>query len=116
MAIALAERERDRRNLDVEIVTGGTDPATPVHAVVVEVLREGIDSSDRQPRKISPADISDADYVVTMGSIDEFRPKNWDGEAGIWNLERSGGGPTATRAQRDEIEQRVVELFDRLEL
>ena len=77
---------------------------------------EEIDISDRQPRKISPADISDADYVVTMGcSIDEFRPKNWDGEAEMWDLEHPGGDLAATRAQRDEIEQRVVELFDRLE-
>lgn len=117
MATALAERERDIRNLDVEIVTGGTDPAEHVHEEVVEVLQEEeIDISDRKPRKISPADISDADYVVTMGcSIEEFRPKSWDGEAEMWDLEHPGGDLEATRAQRDEIEQRVLELFDRLE-
>lgn len=51
MATAFAERERDDRNLDAEIVTGGTDPADRVHGEVIEAMREkGIDIGDREPR------------------------------------------------------------------
>lgn len=37
--------------MDVEIITGGVDPAESVHDEVVEAMREvGIDISDRTPR------------------------------------------------------------------
>jgi protein-tyrosine-phosphatase len=53
MATAFAERERDRRGLDVDIVTGGTRPADRVHGVVVTAMDEmGIDLAGRTPREI----------------------------------------------------------------
>lgn len=118
MATAFAERERTKRGLDVDVVTGGTDPADHVHDSVIEVLREkDIDSSDRTPRRIRPADIEHVDHVVTMGcSVDEFRPDGWNGRSEQWELEHPGGDDLAdVRAQRDEIEQRVEALFDDLE-
>lgn len=61
MATAFAERERDERELVVEIVTGGVNPADNVHDEVIEVMKEeGIDISGRTPREITPADIEDA--------------------------------------------------------
>ncbi|WP_342764188.1 low molecular weight phosphatase family protein [Saliphagus sp. LR7] len=67
MATAFGEQERDRRDLDIDIVTGGTEPAESVHDDVVNVLEEeGIDVSDRTPRRITPDDVEDADYIVTM--------------------------------------------------
>lgn len=112
MAAALAERERDERGMDAEIVTGGVDPADSVHDDVVAALDEiGIDVSDRTPREITAADIEDADYVVTMGcSIDRFRPEGWDGETAVWDLESS-----ETVEQRDELARRVEALFDDLQ-
>ena len=118
MATAFAERERDRRGLDAEIVTGGTDPADHVHADVVEVLQEeGIDISDREPRAITAQDVADADFVVTMGcSVEEFAPPTWDGEAEQWDLDHPGGDDLdAVRAQRDEITARVADFFERIE-
>lgn len=118
MASAFAERECARRGLDVEIATGGTEPAGHIHDEVVEVMREkGLDLSDRRPRAIEPADIEDAAYVVTMGcSVDEFRPAGWAGEDRSWELDDPGGSRLeAVRRQRDEIERRVVDLFDELE-
>ncbi|SDK61503.1 arsenate-mycothiol transferase ArsC [Natronorubrum texcoconense] len=118
MATAFAERERDQRNVDMEIVTGGTDPAEHIHEEVIDVLREeGIDISDRTPREISPDDIRDVDYVITMGcSVDQFRPENWNGEAETWELPHPEGDDLeATRTQRDEIKRRVSEFFDQLE-
>lgn len=117
MATAYAERERDRRGLDADIVTGGVDPADSVHDEVVEILREdGIDISDRTPRKTTPADVADADYVVTMGcSIDQFRPEGWDGEARHWTLKASGGDtPASYRPVREEIRKHVEALFDEI--
>ncbi|QLG61248.1 arsenate-mycothiol transferase ArsC [Halorarum salinum] len=118
MATAFAERERDERGLDVDVVTGGTDPAERVHDSVVEVMgEEGIDVSDRKPRQITPEDVEDVDYVVTMGcSVDQFRPEGWTGESERWDLEHPGGdGLDAVRRQRDEIARRVSDFFDDLE-
>lgn len=118
MATAFAERERDERGMDVEIVTGGVDPADSVHDEVVEVMQEdGIDINDQTPQEITPADIRDADYVVTMGcSVDQFRPEEWEGEARQWNLEASGGETVASyRPVRDEIREQVKRFFDEIE-
>lgn len=115
LATALAERERDRRGLDIDIVTGGVAPSDRVHEEVIEVLaEEGIDISDRTPRKIRPENIADADYVVTMGcSVDDFAPDGWDGTAEQWDLEHpSAGDVESAREQRDEIQRRVERLFE----
>lgn len=120
LATAFAEGERQERGLEdsIEIVTGGTDPGDHVHDDVVEVLdEEGIDISHRTPRRITAEDVADAEYIVTMGcSVDEFAPEGWDGTAERWNLAHPGGADLdAVRAQRDEIEERVADFFDRLD-
>lgn len=115
LAAALAERESDRRGLDVEVVTGGIDPADSVHEETVEVLAErGVDIGDRAPRQIEPDDVVDAEYVVTMGcTADRFVPAGWDGTAVVWDLDHSNAGDVeGAREQRDEIERRVRRLFD----
>ena len=117
LATAFAERERERRDLAVEIVTGGVDPADHIHDDVVAVLEEvGIDIGDRTPREITSESVADADYVVTMGcAVEAVTPENWNGEAETWDLEHPGGDDLeATRAQRDEIERRVQAFFDRI--
>jgi len=85
IATAFAERERERRSLGdaFEIVTGGTDPRDHVHDDVIAVLREeGIDIADRTPRRMTPDDVADAEYAVTMGcSVDAFVPEDRDGTA-----------------------------------
>lgn len=112
MATALAERERTERGMDVEIITGGVDPAESVHDEVVKAIDKiGIDISDRKPRQITPEDIEDVDYVITMGcSVEQFRPDDWDGESYVWELESAD-----TREQRDELNRRVEQFFDDLE-
>lgn len=118
LATAFAERERDERGLDVEVATGGTDPAESVHDEIREVLEErSLDVGDRTPRAITPADVEDAEYVVTMGcSIEGIRPPDWQGEIRRWELEHpSAGDLESARRQRDEIEKRVSRFFDDLE-
>ncbi|WP_415381274.1 low molecular weight phosphatase family protein [Halosimplex sp. TS25] len=112
MATAFAEQERDQRALNVEIITGGVDPADSVHEEVIEAMQEvGIDISDRTPREITPEDIEDVDHVVTMGcSVEQFRPDDWSGDSTTWGLSSSD-----TRDQRDELNQRVKQFFDDLQ-
>jgi arsenate reductase (thioredoxin) len=117
MATAYAERERDRRGLEVDLVTGGTEPKESIGEDALEALEEdGLDVGDRTPRRITSEDVAGAEYVVTMEcSADEFVPDDWDGELRVWSIGSHGDGIEATREQRDEIERRVAELFDELE-
>lgn len=113
MATAFAERERDRRGLGdrVEIRTGGTHPADAVHDVVVEALAEvGLDVNGREPRAISDAALEGSDYVATMGcstlTLETVDTDDWD-------LDDPGERPIEeVREIRDEIERRVVAVFD----
>ncbi|WP_338737668.1 ArsC family transcriptional regulator [Haloplanus salilacus] len=116
MAAAFAARERDRRRLDgeVEILSGGTHPADAVHAVVVDAMAEvGIDVSDRTPREITDAELGACDHVATMGcstlDLGEVDVRDWAlDDPGEEDIER-------VREIRDEVERRVVALFDELD-
>lgn len=117
MATAFAERERVERGLedDVDIVTGGTDPADAVHPVVVRAMAEvDLDLSDRTPRAVDTAELERATVVATMGCSTLTLP---DGvESHDWALDDPDGkSPEEVAAIRDEIERRVVSLFDSLE-
>ena len=113
MATAFAEHERDRRGLDdrVEVRTGGTAPADEVHPVVVEALAEiGLDVSGRTPREISDESLAESDFVATMGCPTlELETVDTDD----WGLDDPGERPVEeVREIRDEIERRVVGVFD----
>ncbi|MFA9518073.1 low molecular weight phosphatase family protein [Halopenitus sp. H-Gu1] len=117
MSTAFAERERDRRGLEdrVEILTGGTHPVDHVHEVVLEVMNEaGFDLSDRTPREITPAELRSCDYVATMGcSTLDVGDVGADVDVREWALEDPDGKEfDRVRGIRDEIEQRVIGLFD----
>ncbi|MDZ5811737.1 arsenate reductase ArsC [Halorubrum sp. AD140] len=119
MAAAFAERERDRRDAAdrIEVVTGGTRPADRVHDVVVEAMRElDVDLRDRTPREVTPEELQAMDLVVTMGcSASDVCPAAWNGENRDWGLDDPHGRPIEeVREIRDEIEARVVALFDEL--
>mgnify|MGYP000005856551 CR=1 FL=1 len=119
MATAFAERERDRCGLaeEIEIVTGGTDPAEGVHDIVVEAMDEvGIDLSDRRPREVTPAELQSCGYVITMGcSAADVCPATWSGENRDWGLDDPDDRSIEeVREIRAEIEARVADLFDEL--
>jgi protein-tyrosine-phosphatase len=118
MSTAFAERERDRRDLEnsVEILTGGTHPADSVHEEVVTVMSElDIDLSDRTPREVSTAELESCDVVATMGcSTLELDAEDVD--IRDWALDDPDGEDLdQVRTIRDDIEQRVTDLFDELE-
>lgn len=118
MATALAKRENSRRNTDIRILTGGTEPADDVHPEVVEVMREkGIDLGEKTPQTIRPKELRSSDLVITMGcSADNVCPTNYVGESRDWDLEDPGGKELdEVRSIRDEIGRRVTILFDELE-
>ena len=119
MAAAFAERERDRRDAvgRIEIVTGGTQPADHVHDIVVEAMEEvDIDCRDRTPREVTPDELQAMDLVVTMGcSASDVCPATWNGENRDWGLDDPDERPIEeVRVIRDEIEDRVVALFDEI--
>ncbi|WP_096393771.1 low molecular weight phosphatase family protein [Halorubrum trapanicum] len=114
MSAAFAERERRERGLGdrVEIVTGGTHPADEVHPEVVEAMREvDVDLSDRVPREVSTAELDACDVVATMGCSTLALADGVEGRD--WALDDPHGQEIErVREIRDEIEGRVVALFD----
>ncbi len=120
MAAAFAELERDERDLEdtVEIHSAGTDPADEVHPEVVDAMAEiGIDISDRSPSWVVLDDLKESHYLVTMGcTITEINPAQYGVESRAWDLTNPDGQDMGTvREVRDEIEQRVSDLFDEIE-
>ena len=120
MSTAFAERERERRGLDgeVEILTGGTDPADRVHEEVVEVMaEEGFDLSDRSPREVSTGELESCDHVATMGcSTLELDADGSDVDVRDWALDDPDGQPVErVREIRDTVADNVAALFDEIE-
>ena len=119
MSTAFAERERERRGLEgrVEILTGGTHPDDHVHEEVVDVMaEEEFDLSERMPRKISLEELRACDVVATMGcSTLDVGDVGESVDVRDWALpDPDGKERDRVREIRDEIEGRVVALFDEL--
>lgn len=119
MAYAFADQERDQRDVtdQIEILTGGTQPAEHIHDVVVDAMQErDIDLSDRTPREITFDELQDVDIVVTMGcSAEDVCPATWSGDNRDWPLDDPHNRSLEeVRTIRDEIEQRVTDLFNEL--
>ncbi|MFB6102002.1 MAG: low molecular weight phosphatase family protein [Haloplanus sp.] len=120
MATAFAEQERRDRGLEdeVEVLMGGTHPADHVHDIVVEVMDEqGFDLSDRTPRDITMSKLESCDYVATMGcSTLELDTSDATVDVRDWALDDPDGKTLdEAREIRDEVRQRVRDLFDEVE-
>lgn len=117
MAAAFADRELERRDLEgqVEVLSGGTDPADAVHDVVVAAMSEvEADLRESGPRAITPDELAAMDLVVTMGcSAEGVCPATWRGDARDWDLDDpEGRSLMEVRGIREEIRDRVAALFD----
>ena len=113
MSAAFAEREVDQRGLeDIDVVTGGTDPADAVHPEVVETMADvDIYLSDRKPRAISTTELETCDVVATMGCS----TLDLDAETDVrdWGLpDPDGESPERVREIRETVRERVESLFD----
>ena len=115
MSAAFARREADRQDFDIEVVTGGTDPADAVHPEVVEVMDElDVDLSGREPREISTGELESCRLVATMGC--STLELDADVDVRDWALpDPDGADLDRVREIRDEAERRVREVFDELE-
>lgn len=118
MATAFAKREREQRGLEdqIEILTGGTHPADTVHEVVIEAMQEiGIDLSDRTPREITTEEMASCDYIATMGCSTLDLDPSADVDVRDWALDDPHGKDVEeVRDIREEVEQKVLALFDEL--
>ena len=88
------------------------------HEEVVDAMEEiKIDISGRTPREVTFDESTERDYVITMGcSADDVCPAGWAGENRDWDRDDPDGkSPEEVAAIRDDIEQRVNDLFDELE-
>jgi len=94
-----------------EARSAGSQPASELHAAVVEVLEEvGIDVSGAMPRALRHEDVEWADLVVTMGCGDAC-PVLPGTEYLDWNLpDPAGLCLEEVRELRGVIEQRVSSL------
>lgn len=113
MAAAFAERERDRYDLDIEILSGGTRPADDVHEEVGEAMREvGFDLAGRTPREIAAEELRSCDYVATMGCSTLDIDPGSDVDVREWDLpDPAGTDPETVRGIRDDVSRRVIALL-----
>ncbi len=99
----------------VEVFSGGSEPADSLNQVVVEAMAErGVDISAEIPQPWADEIVRAADVVVTMGCGDAcpiFPGKRYVD----WSLDDPSGQPIEkVRQIRDEIETRVRHLLDEL--
>jgi protein-tyrosine-phosphatase len=97
--------------------SGGSEPADQVNPAAVAAMQErGIDISAETPKRWTDDIVRAADVVVTMGCGDEcpfFPGKRYED----WVLEDPAGKDVeAVRPIRDEIERRVLQLLEELEV
>ena len=114
MAAAFARQYVAEHDLDVEIVTGGTEPADEVHPEVIEVMAElDIDLSGQEPQEVFTRELESCDVVATMGCS----TLELDAETDLrdWALpDPHGESPERVREIRDQVRARVRNLFDEL--
>lgn len=116
MATAYAEREREARGLEeIELISGGTNPADTIHDEVVEAMAEdGFDLTDSTPQAVSEAPLAACDIVVTMGC--STLELDADTDIRDWDLTDPHGQDIDTVHEiRREVRERVNALFDELE-
>ncbi len=114
MAAAFARRKVKEKDLPINIISGGTNPADSVHDVVVEAMKEkGFDLSSNEPKVVEPGELEGCNYVITMGcSATGVCPATWEGTDLEWDLDDPGeAGIEKVREIRNEIEERVDSLL-----
>ncbi|UPV77034.1 low molecular weight phosphatase family protein (plasmid) [Halorussus limi] len=114
IAAAIAETQvqiQDRT--DIEILSGGTDPAEEIYPAVIDVMREkGYDLSTRTPTQISRETLKGCDVVALMGcslSVDDLPVGVVVRDWGF--IDPADADVESVWAISTEIEQRVIELI-----
>jgi arsenate reductase len=96
---------------DVRAESAGTEPASEIWPVVVDVMREaGFDLSGRKPKRLTLEMQLHADWAITMGCGDACPYVPTMVEA--WDIPDPAGKPIENvRAIRDGIEAHIRELI-----
>ena len=102
---------------DVEVFSGGSEPASTLNPAAVAAMAEvGIDIAGQAPARWTDDVVRAADVVVTMGCGDVcpvFPGKRYED----WELRDPAGQPIeVVRSVRDDIERRVRVLIASLDL
>ena len=102
---------------EVVVRSAGTAPADTINPTVVTAMREiGIDLNSNQatPKVLTDATVAASDIVITMGCGDSC-PYYPGTRYEDWKLDDPAGQPLdVVRTIRDEIDNRVRALLDRL--
>jgi protein-tyrosine-phosphatase len=99
----------------VDVFSGGSEPAAELNAVAVEAMAEhGIDISRELPQPWADDIVRAADVIVTMGCGDACPV--YPGKRYLdWELDDPSGRPIEeVRRIRDELERRVRDLMAEL--
>lgn len=120
IAAGFARQECERRNLTdkIEVHSAGTHPADEITEIVVEAMAEqDIDISDQKPQLVELVELQSADYLVRMGCyIAEFNPALYGVDSREWSVvDPNTEELLQVRPIRNDIEQRVIALFDETE-
>jgi protein-tyrosine-phosphatase len=102
---------------DVDVFSGGSEPASEINAMAVEAMAEaGIDIRTAFPKPWTDEIVRAADVVITMGCGDAcpvYPGKRYED----WELTDPKDQPIeVVREVRDDIEQRVRNLLASLEV
>jgi len=97
---------------DHTALSAGSHPASRIHPVVVEAMREaGIDLEGRAPQKVSEAMLRRADRVISMGCDDPAVCDHPGRNVEDWGIEDPSGKPIeGVRRIRDLLRARVERL------
>lgn len=116
MAEAILNKLAEDRGMTIRAMSAGTNPATQVNPLAIQVLREmGIDATHQKPKLLTQEMLKKADRVITMGCLAKdvcpaiFLPKTED-----WGMEDPSGKPIEKfREVRDMIKGKVEELLSK---
>jgi protein-tyrosine-phosphatase len=104
---------------EIEILSAGTQPASQVNPLAIEVMREvGIDISGNQPKMLTPQMIKKTTHFLSMGcGVQESCPVPlFSTLIEDWELEDPAGKDIAVfRAVRDQIRAKVINLLRQLD-
>lgn len=110
MAAAFFNRLADPER--AQALSAGTEPAERIHDCVLSAMKEvGIDLSAERPQLLTGELAADADLLITMG-CGEACPFIIGVKRGDWPVaDPKGKTPEEVRVIRDEIQDRVMQLF-----
>lgn len=76
LAVAYCEQLAVERRLDLRITSAGTEPDAATAVPVAKYLRaEGIDVSAHMPHHVTPQELAEADWIISMGcDLTELAP------------------------------------------